>query len=165
MVMRKTDLRLNILVLIIAGWGVAILVTLWYIQVVKGEVYEKLSAENRVRLVRLPAPRGIIYDRFRRVLADNRPGFEVVVNLPEVKNSERLIAALAEILHVEPSQITSRLDTFRERPFEPVRVASDIGIGKTIVLEEGSHELQGLGIQVNPIRNYPYGERMAHLLG
>lgn len=161
----KTDLRLNILALIIAALGAAIIVALWYIQVVKGEAYERLSTENRIRLVRIPAPRGIIYDRFGEVLADNRPGFEVVVNLPEVEDREVLTRSLSGILGIEVSRLATRLELFEERPFEPVRVASDIGIARATILEERNPELKGVEVQVNPIRNYPHGELMAHLLG
>jgi len=165
MAARNTDLRLNILALIIAALGAAIVVALWYIQVVKGEEYERLATENRIRLVRIPAPRGIIYDRSGEVLADNRPGFEVVVNLPEVEDRSDLIESLNKILSIEPARISTRLELFRERPFEPVRVASDVGIARATVLEERNPELKGVDVQVNPIRNYPHRQLLAHLLG
>src|SRR5689334_5585148 len=36
---------------------------LWYLQVERGPEMRSLSEDNRIRLVRLPAARGVVYDR------------------------------------------------------------------------------------------------------
>ncbi len=159
------DSRLNILVVIFLAWGAAIVATLWYMQVVKGEEFNNLALNNRIRLVRIPPPRGVIRDRNGEVIADNRPGFDVMVNLPEVESREKIVSALSDILNIDRSRIEERLETFRERPFEPVRVATDIGIVQATGLEEETPTLPGVDVQVNPIRNYPYGAGLVHLLG
>ncbi len=161
----RFDLRLNLVFFLIAAMGAVLMGSLWYMQIVRGEEYQRLATTNRIRLIRLSAPRGIIYDRHGEILADNRPGFDVVVNLPEVEDRRRLVEKLGEILDLPAARIESRLDTFRERPFEPVTVASDIGILKATILEEMNPELGGVQVVVNPVRNYPAGSGLAHLLG
>ncbi len=159
------DARLRILAIFLIIWGGFITVTLWYMQVVKGESYQVRAVQNLIRLVRIPPPRGIIFDRNGTVLADNRPSFDVVVNPTEIEDRERLIAVLRAALNIQPEHLNQRLDTFRDRPFEPVRVAADIGIVAATILEEMSPELPGVAVQVNPVRNYPYGFIPVHLLG
>lgn len=161
----RFELRLNLVFFLIAAMGAVLMGSLWYMQIVRGEEYQRLATTNRIRLIRLSAPRGIIYDRHGEILADNRPGFDVVVNLPEVENRRCLVDELSEILDLPAARIESRLDTFRERPFEPVTVASDIGILKATILEEMNPELGGVQVVVNPVRNYPSGSGLAHLLG
>lgn len=161
----RLDLRLNLAFSVIVALGGVLLVSLWYMQVVRGEEYQRQATTNRIRLIRLSAPRGIIYDRHGEILADNRPGFDVVVNLPEVEDRSRLAERLSGILDIPPARIENRLRIFRERPFEPVTVASDIGILKATVLEEMNPELNGVQVVVNPVRNYPAGPGLAHLLG
>src|SRR5262245_37649337 len=51
---------------------------LWYLQVVRGNEMRSLSENNRIRLVRVPAGRGIVFDRRGEILIDNRPSFDVV---------------------------------------------------------------------------------------
>ena len=162
---KSIDARLRILAIFLVIWGGVIVATLWYMQVVKGEKYQERAVRNRVRLVRISAPRGTIFDRNGVVLADNRPSFDVVINPTEVADRERLIATLSSILNLSPERLNRRLDTFRDRPFEPVRLAADIGIVAATILEEKGPELPGVDVQVNPIRSYPYGEVPVHLLG
>ena len=55
---------------------------LFQTQVVRGKYYRGMSENNRIRLIRLEAPRGNIYDRNRVLLATNRPAYNVHV-IPE----------------------------------------------------------------------------------
>ena len=49
------------------------------LQILSGSEYALRSDENRLRAISLPAPRGTIYDRHGRVIADNVPGYVVSV--------------------------------------------------------------------------------------
>lgn len=156
---------MRILAGILLAWGGVIVVTLWYMQVVKGEDYLESAVRNRIRLVRIPAPRGIIRDRNGVVLADNRPSFDLMATPTEIDDRGRLLKELSRILEIPEEQLSTRLDSFRHRPFEPVRLAADIGIVAATVFKEKSPELAGVEVQVNPVRNYPHGPSVAHLLG
>ena len=71
------------------------------LQLGQGQAYSGYSRENAVRIVPVPAPRGVIYDRAHRVLARNRPMFQVRVvpaALPE--EEEEGLRVLAEALDV-----------------------------------------------------------------
>ena len=52
-----------------------------HLEVIKGEYYQNLAQGNRLRIYSLPAPRGIIYDRFQQPLVYNVPSFDLAVNL------------------------------------------------------------------------------------
>jgi len=162
---RSIDLRLRILAGVFLAWAGVIVVTLWYMQVVKGEEYMESAVRNRVRLVRIPAPRGLIRDRNGVVLADNRPSFDLLANPMEIEHRDRLLGQLSKILRIPEEQLAARLDLFRERPFEPVRLAADIGIAAATVLKEKGPELAGVEVRVSPVRHYPYGPAAVHLLG
>ncbi len=162
---RSIDFRMRILAGILLAWAGLIVVTLWYMQVVKGEEYLESAVRNRIRLVRIPAPRGLIRDRNGVVLADNRPSFDLMATPTEIADRGRLLADLSRILGIPEEQLSARLDSFRHRPFEPVRLAADIGIAAATVFKEKSPELAGVEVQVNPVRHYPYGSSVAHLLG
>src|SRR4051812_42748427 len=61
---------------------------LGFLQLVQGEEYKTLAADNVIRTELIPAPRGIIYDRAGRPLAENRRTWEVRVteaNLPDAQ--------------------------------------------------------------------------------
>jgi len=52
---------------------------LWYLQVLSGDKYEAKANDNRVREIKVQAPRGEVVDRDGRVLVDNRTGLAVKV--------------------------------------------------------------------------------------
>lgn len=52
-------------------------VRLFYLQVLRSDYYRRLSDENRLRTVVIPAPRGIIFDRNGKPLVSNSPAFSV----------------------------------------------------------------------------------------
>ena len=56
-----------------------LLLRLWDLQVIKGAKYRKMADSNRLRVVKVPAPRGIIYDRDNNALVRNIPSFDISV--------------------------------------------------------------------------------------
>jgi penicillin-binding protein 2 len=58
---------------------------LWYVQVVSFKKYEKYREVQSYRTVRIPAPRGLIYDRNSQVLVENEPKFNIVVYLDQLR--------------------------------------------------------------------------------
>ncbi len=57
----------------------ALLITrLVYLQWFKGEYYHKLSQDNRVKIKKINAPRGKIYDRSGKLLVTNLPGYKLI---------------------------------------------------------------------------------------
>ena len=45
-------------------------IRLWYIQIYKGDYYRRISENNRIRRIEIPAPRGMIFDRFGKVVLE-----------------------------------------------------------------------------------------------
>lgn len=88
---------------------------LGYLQLVQGEEYQAQAADNVIRTEILPAPRGIIYDRKGRPLAENRRTWEVRVtkaDLPQDAAEQRrvldmLISALQmeDVVVIRPSAV------------------------------------------------------------
>src|SRR5215471_8151877 len=51
----------------------------WNTQIVQSGYYQIRAEQNRIREIPLPAPRGRIYDRYHRILADNRPSYNLLL--------------------------------------------------------------------------------------
>lgn len=69
---------------ILLGLGV-LLAGLWYIQVVSAREYSTRIRQQSFRTVRVPAVRGRILDRQGVVLADNRPCYNLVLYVEELR--------------------------------------------------------------------------------
>src|SRR6266496_6733487 len=77
-------LRISILTgLAIAIFSVLFL-RLWYVQVLSGDKYRTEANDNRIREIRVPAPRGDILDRNGKVLVANRTELAVEVSLQDL---------------------------------------------------------------------------------
>lgn len=81
---------------------------LYQLQIVRGEVFQVQADANRFRLIEMPAPRGVIYDRNGAILARNRPSFAIAVvpeRLPvddiETDADERLLAVQRLLLALD----------------------------------------------------------------
>ena len=55
-------------------------VRLFYLQIVRGEYYEDRAANQRIRLIPIPAPRGAILDRNGKILVDSRPSYNITLS-------------------------------------------------------------------------------------
>src|SRR3954466_15497985 len=75
---------------------------LWYLQVLSGDKYLAEANNNRVREIKVEAPRGKIVDRNGQVIVDNRQGKAVKVvpdKLPKDPHEKALVyAKLARVL-------------------------------------------------------------------
>ncbi|MBI3975679.1 MAG: penicillin-binding protein 2, partial [Armatimonadetes bacterium] len=138
---------------------------LWQLQVIQGPYYLEQSEGNRLRDLRLPAPRGIVYDRKGRPLATNRAAFTVSVLPNELRGAERVLPRLAAILQMPEGEIHDRIARARSRPFEPVRLRRDAPKAVVAMVEENRLDLPGVIIEVEPARHYLYGPLAAHALG
>src|SRR5437868_14471503 len=67
---------------------------LYYLQVVKGSYYAERAENQRIRLLPIPAPRGVIFDRNGKLLVDSRPIYSIVLAREDIKGKD--FAALAK---------------------------------------------------------------------
>src|ERR671930_107068 len=87
---------------------------LWYLQVLSGDKYLAEANDNRVREIKVQAPRGEIVDRDGRVLVRNRIGYAVKVTpdkLPEERSERRVLyRRLGKVLGMRPRLIERRVE-------------------------------------------------------
>lgn len=127
--------------------------------------YQLQSETNRLRQIPLPAPRGVIYDRNGRVLADNVPGYTVSL-LPGAESSLRAtLARIASIANIDSAEIARVLQRARKAPYQPALVLADAPFTVVSALEERRVAIPGLLIQAEPKRRYPDTALVAHLIG
>ena len=61
----------------------------WYTQIVRGDYYYTLSENNRIRSVRINAPRGYVLDRNGAILVDNEPAYTLHLYRREAQEPRR----------------------------------------------------------------------------
>jgi len=143
-----------------------IFIRLWHLQVIKGNEFQRLSENNRIRILENPADRGMLLDRKGRILAHNRPSFEVYLVPEDLKKNPEVLVKVGEMLHMTQDEIKSKVQSQKKRPpFKPVKIKSDIDWNELALLEFNRVHLPGLIVDVRPRRAYHYDDLASHLLG
>ena len=139
---------------------------MWYMQILKGSAYEEFSRDNRVRIIRFPAPRGRILDRRGRELVINRSSFDVYVFPNDVKDIDGISSSLSQILEMDAAEIKKEItEAYKANRFTPKRIAKDINRDQLAFIEARKIYLQGVFIQISHTREYPYGDIGAPFIG
>lgn len=162
----KSRFTYSVIIIVIAF--TLLLLRLWYMQVWRGGIFKEEAIQNSVRKIEIDAPRGRIFDRFGRVIADVRPEFDVTIVLEDIKNLDELLDRLGKILNTAPAELKKRLNEAIKngvRKFQPVTVLRDISWEQMAVLKENSYILPGVNIVWKPTRNYIFNDLAAHLIG
>ena len=155
--------RVRILALLSALILIGLFFRLWNLQVIHGEKFRSLSENNRIAYRIVRSPRGVIYDSDGRILADNRPSFDVFLIKEDVKNLTKTIRTLSQVTNRPTESLRKKVR--RASPFRPFLIKADVDRRTVAFLEEHRPELPGVFIQVTPLRRYPNGDHAGHLLG
>jgi len=138
---------------------------LFYLQIVQGEYYLKMSQKNRIRVIPLRAPRGNIYDRHMELLAGNRLAFDCAVIPQEFDDSIEVLNKVALMLDMPGGSLKSKIEENALAPFAPTTLKRDLDKELAISISERSLDFPGLLIQTYPVRYYPHGSSSSHITG
>ncbi|UCC65025.1 MAG: penicillin-binding protein 2, partial [Anaerolineae bacterium] len=158
-----------------------------------GDYFRLWADRNRFRIVPLNASRGIIYDREGNILVRNVPSFTVTLipaYLPDDPQAEAAVfQRLSELLGLPATkagaeEILQELGISREdadmgslsieemvdevratAPYRPLILKRNVDREAIFQIEEEHLDLPGVLVEADPLRQYPYGELIAHLLG
>ena len=142
-------------------------------QVQNHDQFVRQSRNNRLREIPLPAPRGIIFDRHGKIIAESVPGYTVLLTLDRGRQSPRAmedslratLRRLGTIIEYPEGQIESAVRRYRRDPNRPTVVLADVDFAVVSVLEERVADFPGLLIQAAPKRYYPDGPAVASFIG
>jgi len=141
---------------------------LFYLQVIEGDVFFRLTSDSIIKTEALPAVRGQIRDRKGKVLATVRPSYNVYVTPRNVTGDS--FGRLRALLGMNGDQAIDVWEKIQTAPRDaktgdrPVLVAEDISREAMAAIETGA-DLPGVKIVSVPRRSYPYGTMAAHALG
>lgn len=150
----------------VAGAFLLLFVYLWYLQVIKGTELRQLSENNRIRIREIAADRGMLLDRRGRILAHNRPSFDVLLIPEDIQSNPEVLRKIGELLRLSEEEMNEKMkDLKRRQAFRPIRLKSDIDWESLAILESNRIHLPGILIDVRPRRAYQYGPFASHLIG
>ncbi|MEW5725183.1 MAG: penicillin-binding protein 2 [Thermodesulfobacteriota bacterium] len=160
------SLRHSYLMLAAICFFLVLAVRLWYLQIIRGYEYRRLSETNRIRIQESVPPRGLIYDRNGLLLVDNQPSFELAVLREDVPDPKGLTAQIAYLLGRPWSVVEEAYEAASNLPrFQPARMLTDLTLENVVALKTHQYELPGVVIQVKPKRRYLHDFLASHVVG
>jgi len=134
------------------------------IQVLRSSTWELRAVSNRIRTLPIPAPRGTIYDRNGKILADNVPGYSVTILPAPVDSVRATLTRMAEHMDLSDARIEQVIRRLRQYGREVV-VDSDAPFEAVSALEERRADFPGVYVEMRPRRRYLLNDAAGHLMG
>ena len=145
---------------------IVLFMRLFDLQILRGEEMLRLSEQNRVRIKKILAPRGTIFDKAGKILANTRPSFNLYLIPEDIKDFSQTVDGLVQLLDIDREEIMEKLKDARDFPSSfAVKIASDMSMDQVAKAEANKFYLPGVAIQIEPKRNYPYNTMLSHALG
>jgi penicillin-binding protein 2 len=160
---RRANAARAIIIIVVAFLSVP----LYRLQVVSAEQYVAQARENRMRPVVVRAPRGTIYDRHGRIVAENTVGYQVLL-MPRPHDlawMREQVDRLTPVLGLDSAGIEGifrRWNRARHLPMEVSRDADPIAVAR---LQERRIDFPGVLVTEYPKRQYPAGLAVGHIIG
>lgn len=154
---------------------------LWNMQFVRSEYYRERATRQSTRPITVPAARGLVYDSNDIPLVRNVPSFNVVVvpaYLPDEEDeAEDVLIRLAMLLEMpyasggttgsgdEPSRGLRELVEEAGFTYRAVMVKRGVDRETALVVAQQALLLPGVSVEVESVREYPYGSLVSQVLG
>ncbi|HKI73939.1 MAG TPA: penicillin-binding protein 2 [Pseudomonadales bacterium] len=157
----------------VAGFALLVLLTLFlvarlfYLQIVRHDVYSTLSDKNRIQVQSLAPTRGLIYDRNGELLADNIPSYSLTITVERVKDLDKTLEKIKSLIGLSADDIEAfkRRLKRRQRPFESVPILFKLTQAEIAKIGVNEYALPGVQVEASLVRHYPKGKLMAHAVG
>ncbi len=143
----------------------ALVLRIYFLQVMSGEIYAEMAAESIIREKTISAPRGNIYDRNGKLLVKSIPVSAVAIEPHLVAGNEKVLQILSDQLEIPLEDIKKKLDESNISYLERIILKSDIDPAVIIYLKELSSKLPGVEVIDVFLREYNYAFLASHILG
>jgi len=158
--------KIKIATVLVAVFFALIVGRLCYLQIIKGPKYAELSANNRIRYTKLPAPRGHIFSSDNQTLVDNVPSFDLILIPQDAVNIKAVLDDVSDLLAINREHLEALVAGRRGRPrFEPIPLKKNLSWGEMSTVLSKKLRLPGISIDVVPRRRYLDHVRAAHVFG
>lgn len=137
-----------------------------YLQVVQRDHYHTLAEANRISISPLVPNRGMIFDRNGEILAQNYSIYTLEVIPSKVHELEATLDELATVIRItekDRSRFKKLMNESRRSKSIPIRKRlSDEEVAR---FAANRYRFPGIDIQPRVLRQYPYGDSVAHVVG
>ncbi|MEM7136206.1 MAG: penicillin-binding protein 2 [Myxococcota bacterium] len=162
---RKRYRWMALFVILVFG---ALIVRIAQVQLFQRDRWSGIAQDNITKTFELPPTRGVIRDAEDRIIASNRPSYDVYAT-PRLLRVPEDLDRIAFLMGLDETAKAALYDRIEELPparqTHQVELFADISRTQLAALETHLSELPALDIVTVPLRDYPYGTLGGHLIG
>ncbi|MDP3957481.1 MAG: penicillin-binding protein 2 [bacterium] len=140
-----------------------------YLNIIKGAQYQEVAERNSLRELVIPAPRGIIYDRFGKQLVSDVPSMDAILTPADVpadgERQDKMRRLLAATFVLEPVILDDIFQKLDRKSLLPVLIKERVNQEEMLLFLSRSQELPGVSLYNTTRRAYADGLIFSHLLG
>ena len=151
--------KMLIVAAFIVGIGLVLMGRLAYLMIFRSAYYQSQADALHERERSIKAARGLIYDRNQRVLADNKSVCTISVIHNQIKEPEKVIRVLSEVLSLDEAKVRARVE--KVSSIERIKANVDKTLGDKI----REYKLDGVMVDEDYTRYYPYKTLASKVLG
>jgi penicillin-binding protein 2 len=172
---------------LLGAMAVIFVTRLLNLQILSGEKYIIQAESNRTETISIAPSRGTIYDRNGIILARNIASYNIIITpayLPDddgdVQRIYRELSALTGVPvnrgTVEDAKLIAPCTPgpgiaqfvdlgFSNAPYDPVKIQCNVGEQVAMTVREHAVDWPGVGVDIEPVRDYPTGSLTANIVG
>lgn len=139
--------------------------SLFRLQVVKGGYYQRIAESNFVRIRRVFATRGEIYDSKYRPIVTNIPSQNLYLTSGKIANAERLATFLSTYFGITAEELHKLVFEQRFKSYEEILLAVNVPYEAVLILSERMDKLPELAFRVETTRSYLYPNHFSGYVG
>jgi len=158
------DKKISVAFIIVVSVFSIFLLRLWHLQIIKGDEYRRIDERNRIRVIDIPAPRGIIYDRNNNALVKNVLSYDISMVREDMPEDVDELTELGRLIGLSAEDVLKLARSTGSR-YETVKLRRNVSFEEVARIEARKTDFPGLLVEVTSARGYLYGQTASHLLG
>src|SRR4249919_3694295 len=137
-----------------------------WLQVVKHDSYLAQAEQNRIAVLPVAPNRGLIKDRYGRIIARNYSAYTLEITPAKIANLEETIDELAQVIEVQ-ARDRRRFRKLMEdtKRFDSVPIRTRLTDAEVARFAAQSYRFPGIELRARLFRDYPLGATGSHMLG
>ena len=160
----KNKKTVRIILICLCTFIILLITRLFYLQVIKGDYYEKKAYKQQTRDRSVAATRGTIYDATgEKKLAQSISTNTVSAVPSDIENKEKVAKDLAEILELEEDEVLAKLN--KKQSLVTIKTKVDEDAATKVYKYVLENEINGIKVDESTKRIYQYNNLLSHVLG
>lgn len=139
--------------------------SLFRLQVIKGAKYQRIAESNFVRIRRITATRGEIYDHKYRPIVSNVPSHNLFLTSGKIHNFPALAKFLDRNFGIKEEDLHQLVLKQRFKTYEEILLADNIQYEKILMLSEQMNYYPELSFRIGATREYLYPNHFTGYVG